>query len=55
MDEPGGLERVTESCPDRIKRIKALGNAVVPQVVEVLGKFIMEIHHNNGHSTEDGD
>jgi len=55
MDEPEGTPRVTKGCPDRTQRLKALGNAVVPQVVEVLGKFIMEIHHNNGHSTEDGD
>ncbi len=55
LDEPEGLKRLVKGCPDRTKRIKALGNAVVPQVVEVLGKFIMEIHHNNGHSTEDGD
>jgi DNA (cytosine-5)-methyltransferase 1 len=28
---------------DRAKRLKALGNAVVPQIVEIIGKAIMEI------------
>jgi DNA (cytosine-5)-methyltransferase 1 len=35
---------------DRAKRLKALGNAVVPQVVEVIGRMIMrvEIESNRG-------
>ena len=31
--------------PDRTHRLKALGNAVVPQVVEVLGRTVMEIEN----------
>tara|TARA_R110002020_G_scaffold406498_1_gene616679 strand:- start:529 stop:741 length:213 start_codon:yes stop_codon:yes gene_type:complete len=34
---------VTKGCPDRTQRIKALGNAVVPQVVTMLGSIVMEV------------
>lgn len=33
---------VTDHVPDRAKRLKALGNAVVPQVAEYIGRMIME-------------
>jgi DNA (cytosine-5)-methyltransferase 1 len=38
--------RVDDGIPrrvDRAKRLKALGNAVVPQIVEIIGKAIVEI------------
>jgi DNA (cytosine-5)-methyltransferase 1 len=47
LDEPGGTPRVIEGCPDRAGRLKALGNAVVPQIVEVLGKAIIEIENSD--------
>ena len=34
--------RVANGVPDRAHRLKALGNAVVPQVVELLGRAILE-------------
>ena len=40
--EPG-MGRVADGIPNRVDRIKGLGNAVVPMVVEVIGNAIMEI------------
>lgn len=34
--------RVADGIPGRVDRLEALGNAVVPQVVEVIGRAIME-------------
>lgn len=36
------LGRGENGIPDRVDRIKSLGNAVVPQVVEVIGNAILE-------------
>lgn len=39
---PAGL-RVDDGLPDRVDRNRALGNAVVPQVAEWIGRRIMEV------------
>lgn len=39
--EPG-MGRVVNGVPDRVDRLKGLGNAVVPQVAEWIGRRIME-------------
>ena len=38
-----GRERVAHGVPGRVDRIRALGNAVVPQVAEWIGRRIMEV------------
>lgn len=40
--EPG-VGRVANGVSNRVDRVKGLGNAVVPMVVEVIGNAIMEI------------
>ena len=37
--------RVAHGVPSRVDRLRALGNAVVPQVVEVIGRAIMRFDH----------
>ena len=42
--EPG-MGRVANGVPSRVDRIKALGNAVVPQIPEIIGRAIMSVHN----------
>lgn len=48
LDEPWSAgewphtPRVAQGAPDRVNRLKALGNSVVPQLAEVLGRMILE-------------
>jgi DNA (cytosine-5)-methyltransferase 1 len=37
------VARVADGIPDRVDRNHALGNAVVPQISELIGRAIMEI------------
>ena len=36
------IPRVAHGIKDRVNRLRALGNSVVPQVVEIIGRAIME-------------
>lgn len=38
-----GVRPRNDGLPNRVARLKALGNAVVPQIPELIGKIIMEI------------
>ena len=44
LTEPA-LGRVAHGVSNRIHRIKALGNAVVPQIPEIIGRAIMSVHN----------
>ena len=41
------LGRVANGIPDRAHRIKGLGNAVVPQIPELIGRAILEAENGN--------
>lgn len=43
--EPG-ICRVANGIPNRIHRLKQLGNTVVPQIVEIIGRAIMATENN---------
>ncbi len=44
LPEPG-VGRVADGFPGRVDRLKSLGNAVVPQVAEHIGRMIMNINN----------
>jgi DNA (cytosine-5)-methyltransferase 1 len=37
------IPRVTTGEKNRVKKLKALGNSVVPQIPEIIGRLIMEV------------
>lgn len=54
LPEPG-ICRVVNGLPNRMDRIRGLGNSVVPQIPEIIGRSILEIEENlNDRSWADG-
>jgi DNA (cytosine-5)-methyltransferase 1 len=41
-----GIPRVAVGVPDRVNKLRALGNALVPQIAEWIGRRILE--HEEG-------
>jgi DNA (cytosine-5)-methyltransferase 1 len=35
------MERVVDGVPNRVDRLRAIGNAVVPAIPEIIGRAIM--------------
>jgi len=40
--EPEGVPRVATGVQDRVSKLRALGNSVVPQIPEIIGRCILE-------------
>ena len=41
--EPENVPRVAHGVKNRVNRLKALGNAVIPQIPEMIGRAIMAV------------
>ena len=48
LPEPN-VGRVANGVPSRSHRLKCLGNAVVPQIPEIIGRAIMSVHNQGEH------
>jgi DNA (cytosine-5)-methyltransferase 1 len=44
------IPRVAENIPDRVNRLKSLGNSIVPQIIYHIGMAILEEEKKNEES-----
>ena len=42
------VRRMAHGVPNRVDRIKALGNAVVPRLVQVIGELVVQVDASRG-------
>lgn len=46
--DAGSVQRMDDGFPNRLERLAACGNSVVPQIVELIGNAILKSLHNAG-------
>jgi DNA (cytosine-5)-methyltransferase 1 len=52
-DDLPDVGRAVHGIPQRVHRIRALGNAIVPQIAEIIGRAIMSIEHDGYDGNDD--
>ena len=51
--EPEGLKRVAVGVPDRVSKLRGLGNAIVPQIAQKIGETILKLESLNEKKNKD--
>lgn len=44
-EDQSSMDRTANGIPRQLDRLRAIGNAVVPQIPEIIGRAIMKAHH----------